>query len=424
MYHTRIQKWYILWALCLVFGGSQLWAQETSPVEKLAADQSLPTPPQNVDSGPPGASQPVPPQGAAGNVPGVPVRKMLGPGAPPQPFAEAKAIAPPKNDQELAAAIKQLADKLASTGRFSGSILLSADGKALVDNAWGAADREHKIANTATTAYDVGSIGKLFTQIAVLQLLDAGKLSLDDTFGKYLTDYPDHEIASKVTIRQLLLHSSGMGDIFDRITPETKIGSITELKGFLPLFIGKPLEFEPGSNHRYSNAGYIVLGMVVEAVSGENYYSYIKAHLLAPAGMARSGFFDRSHLPSFVAHSYEDGNDVTGTHAGRGSPAGGLQASSGDLLRLVQAINAGKLISKGSVKVLREMIPRPPEAPAPSDETKLMAYGIEGGAPGVSAQLVIDPTGRYTRVILCNGGPPMASSMGATIREWVKLMSK
>ncbi|MBA3963591.1 MAG: hypothetical protein H0X40_17065 [Chthoniobacterales bacterium] len=70
------------------------------------------------------------------------------------------------------------------------------------------------------------------------------------------------------------------------------------------------------------------------------------------------------------------------------------------------------------------MIPRPPNAPPPADATKLMAYGIEGGAPGVSAQLVIDPTGRYTRVVLCNGGPPMAMSMGMTIREWLSHMPK
>jgi D-alanyl-D-alanine carboxypeptidase len=349
---------------------------------------------------------------------------MMGPGKPPEPFPEAKEIAPPKNEKELAVAIKQLGDKLAAKGRFSGSVLLAVDGKPVVDNAWGEADREHKTANTPETAYDTGSIGKLFTQIAILQLLDARKLTLEDTFGKYLTDYPDRDIASKVTIRQLLDHSSGMGDIFDRITPETQIASVTELKAFLPFFVGKPLEFEPGSAHRYSNVGYIVLGMVVEAISGQNYYTYVKEHVLTPAGMSHAGFYDRKNLPAFVAHSYDEGKDVTTMHAGRGSPAGGLQVSAGDLLRLVEAIDAGKLISKDSVKLLRAMIPRPPDAPPPADQTKLQAYGIEGGAPGVSAQLVIDPTGRYTRVVLCNGSPPMAMSMGATIREWLKQMPR
>ena len=346
-----------------------------------------------------------------------------GPGGPPPPLPEAKAIPQPRNDEELAAAIKKLADTLGSSGRFSGTILVAADGKPLVEGAWGEADREQKIPNTAETAYDVGSIGKLFTQIAILQLLEKGKLSLDDPFGKYLTSYPDPDVASKVTIRQLLLHSSGMGDIFDQSGSEN-LGSMAELKDFLPLFAHKPLAFEPGSANLYSNAGYVVLGMVVEAISAENYFSYIKSHILEPAGMSRSGFFDRKHLPAFVAHSYQDGKDVTGAQPERGCPAGGLQASAGDLLRLVQTINSGKLISKESVKLLREMIPHPPNAPLPSDETKLTAYGIGGGAPGVNAGLAIDPTGRYTRVVLCNAGPPMAMSMGAAISEWIKQMPK
>ena len=83
-------------------------------------------------------------------------------------------------------------------------------------------------------------------------------------------------------------------------------------------------------------------------------------------------------------------------------------------------INGGKLISRESVKLLRDMIPHPPNAPPSSDDTKLAAYGIGGGAPGVNAGLSIDSTGRYTRVVLCNASPPMAMSMGAAISEWIR----
>jgi len=356
--------------------------------------------------------------------PGPPIRRILGPGEAPQPFPESKAIAQPKNNEELAVAIKRLADELVKSARFSGSIFLAADGKTLVDGGWGEADRKSKTVNTTDTAFDVGSIGKLFTQIAVLQLTEIGKLGLDEPIGKYLATYPDSEVAGKVTTRPLLLHKSGIPDFFSHVTPETKLESIIELKDFLPLFVHKPLDFEPGSAQRYSSSGYILLGLLIEAVSGENYYTYVQRRILEAAGMAHSGFFDRAHLPPFVAHSYEDANDVTGMHPRRGSPAGGLQASAGDLFRLVAAINTGKLIKQESVKVLRGMIPRPPDEPPPADATKLMGYGIEGGAPGVNAQLVIDPVGRYTRIVLCNGGPPMAMSMGATIREWIKGMPK
>jgi D-alanyl-D-alanine carboxypeptidase len=351
---------------------------------------------------------------------------MGGPGGPgrPQPFAEAKKIAQPKSEKELASAIKQLADELASVGRFSGSVLVAADGKPLIENAWGEADREDKVPNKPDTSYDVGSIGKLFTQIAILQLVEAGKVTLDDPFGKYLTNYPNTDVAGQVTIRQLLLHSSGMGDFLDSITPDTKLSSMRQLEDFLPLFAQKPLEFAPGSQTHYSNTGYVVLGMVVETVSGDDYYKYVEEHILKSADMAHTGFFDRTRLPGTVAHSYDDGRDVTNNHPVRGSPAGGLQASAGDLFRLVKATDAGKLLKKESVKLLRDLIPHPPNAPPPEDETRLVAYGIAGGAPGVSAYLAIDPTGRYTRVVLCNGSPPMATSMAATISEWIKQMPK
>ncbi|MBA3963592.1 MAG: beta-lactamase family protein [Chthoniobacterales bacterium] len=225
------------------------------------------------------------------------VRQIMGPGDAPQPFPEANTIPQPSNEQELAAATKRLADELAAAGRFAGSILLVADGETLVDNAGGEADRAAKVSNTTETAYDVGSIGKLFTQIAILQLAEGGKLSLDDNIGKHLTDYPDSSIASKVTVRQLLLHTSGIPDFFSHITPETKLDSILELGDFLPFFARKPLDFEPGSDKRYSSSGYIVIGLVIEAVSGEKYAAYAQHHILEPARMTHTGFFDRTHLP-------------------------------------------------------------------------------------------------------------------------------
>ncbi len=420
MPHSVYTRLTLLISVAVVWSGTDVRAQEPPTQGKTTPAPSSASRPQ--ESGPvllqPGADgKPAPGTGQPGLL-------LRGPGGGPPPLPpEAKVIPQPKDDKELAAAIKKLADTLAASGRFSGSILVAADGKPLVDAAWGEANREQRIANTPETAFDVGSIGKLFTQIAILQLLEKGKFSLDDTFGKYLTDYPDPDIANKVTIRQLLLHSSGMGDIFDQSGSEN-LGSITELKGFLPLFTHKPLAFEPGSKNLYSNAGYVVLGMVIEAVSGENYFSYVKAHILEPPGMSRSGFFDRKQLPASVAHSYDGDKDVTGAQPERGCPAGGLQAPAGDLLRLVQAINGGKLISKESVKLLRDMIPHPPNAPAPPDDTKLAPYGIGGGAPGVNTGLSIDPSGRYTRVVLCNMSPPTAMSMGAAISEWIKQMPK
>jgi len=355
--------------------------------------------------------------------PSAPLGRKGSGGPPPEP-PEAKAIAQPKNEEELAAAIKKLASALAASGRFSGSILFAAGDKVLVDQAWGEADRKAKTANTPDTAFDVGSIGKLFTQIAVLQLAEAGKLKLDEPFGKYLTDYPNSEIAGKVTIRQLLLNTGGIPDAFAHIGSEVDLSTMRQLKDFLPLFAAKPLEFEPGSSNRYSSSGYIVLGLVIEAVSGKDYFAWVTEKILEPAGMKQSGFFDRTKLPATVARSYDGDKDTTAMHPPRGTSAGGLQCSARDLFRLVQAVNAEKLIGKESIKVLRELVPAPPGAPPPADDSKLFAYGMAGGAPGLSAHVTIDSKGYFTRVVLCNGSPPMDMVMGSTIRGWVQKLPK
>jgi CubicO group peptidase (beta-lactamase class C family) len=359
------------------------------------------------------------------NPPGV--RRIIGgPGAPPQVFPEAKAIAPPKNDAELAEAISQLAGELAATGHYSGSIYLAKGGTALVNKAWGLADQEKKVPNAPDTAFDIGSIGKLLTQIAIVQLVEQGKIELDVPFGNYLKDYPNRQVADQVTVRQLLLHTGGLGDIFDRITPDTNLAGMTELKDFTPLFVNRPLTFAPGKGNRYSNAGYIVLGLVIEAASGENYFDYISKHILTPAKMERSGFFDRRNLPASVARSYNRSDDMTLMHPGRGSSAGGMQASAADLARLVESVNDGRLLKPDSVKTLRQFMPPPPPAGQTNQEikiadaSKLSGQAVAGGAPGVSAELLIDASGQHTLVVLCNADPPMAMSMALTIREWLK----
>ena len=212
-------------------------------------------------------------QGPGG--PGGPGQRIViggGPDGPPEVYPEAKAMPQPKNDAELAAAINTLAAKLAEDGKFSGSVIWAKDGEALVNGAWGFADQNRGTANTPDTAYDIGSIGKLFTQTAVLLLVEQGKLSLDDTVGRHLKDFPNKAVAEKVTVRQLAMHTSGLGDIFDQFRDRIPdFAHMTELRDFLPLFADRPLEFEPGAQERYSNAGYIVLGLVIEAASGENY---------------------------------------------------------------------------------------------------------------------------------------------------------
>jgi D-alanyl-D-alanine carboxypeptidase len=158
--------------------------------------------------------------------------------------------------------------------------------------AYGLADRQRNIPNSLKTRFRIGSMNKMFTAVAILQLVSAGKLKLDDPLGKYLTDYPNKELASKVTISQLLSHTGGTGEFFG---PESDRHAL-ELRtheDYLQLLGSCPLRFEPGSRFEYNNYGFLILGAVIDRVSGKSYYDYVRDHVYGPAGMTSNGLRTR-----------------------------------------------------------------------------------------------------------------------------------
>ena len=381
----------------------------------LSAQPAQPPAPGGPAPAPHGAA---PQPGPGGPGPGQ--RLLLGGPGPRPPLTEQEGIPAPQNDAELAAAIRTFADRLAAAGKFSGTIRVEKSGAPLLAEAWGMADRANGRANTPETTYDIASVGKLFTQIAVLQLLEQGRLKLDDTVGRHLPDYPQADVAAKVTVAHLLKHTSGLGALFDRITPDTNLAGMMQLRDFLPVFAAQAPRFEPGTGNAYSNAGYVVLGLIIEAASGENYYDYIDRHVIQPAGLERTAFLRRTALPESAARSYEGGRDVTQMHPVRGSPAGGLHASAGDLVRLVGAINAGKLLSREGVRLLAtEIYPPNPFSTAAAAEGRLAAIGFAGGAPGVSAVCTINRDGRYVTSMLANNAGGITEDMWAVLRGWI-----
>src|SRR5712692_886096 len=168
--------------------------------------------------------------------------------------------------RDLTTALTAAAEK-----NFSGVVLLAENGNQIMLRAWGDGIR-------VDTSFNLGSINKIFTQVAIGQLAAAGKLSLTDTIRKHLPDYPS-PVADKITLQQLIEHKSGLGDFFGPEYLAAPPSSLRKLSDFLPLFASKPLEFEPGSSQRYSNAGYIVLGLIIERLSGETYYDYVRDHI-------------------------------------------------------------------------------------------------------------------------------------------------
>jgi hypothetical protein len=186
--------------------------------------------------------------------------------------AEEKKPAP-----QLAQEIERKLDELAKKEQFSGVAMIAKDGEPLWQKAYGLQDREKKTPVDFETRFRLGSMPKMFTSVAIAQLVEAGKLRFTDKLADVLPDYPNKEVAQKINIHQLLTHTSGLGNIFGPEFFEKK-DSLRTLADYLPLFVDKPLQFQPGAKWSYSNAGFLVLGLVIEKLSGQSYYDYVDAN--------------------------------------------------------------------------------------------------------------------------------------------------
>ena len=325
-----------------------------------------------------------------------------------QNFSRSLVSGPPLTPQELPEAMAAEIDQQVKAGLFSGVVLLAYKGEVLFHRAYGLASVEYGVANRPDTRFNLGSINKIFTQVAVEQLAEKGKLSLDDTIERFLPDYPNPEAAKKVTIRQLMDMTSGIGDFFGREYAATPKERIRDLSDYLPLFASKPLLFQPGTGREYSNGGYIVLGLIVEKASGMSYYDYVAENIYRPAGMEATGHplsdVPGSNIASGYTRRWDEKNHENEprrnnihTRLARGSSAGGGYSTAVDLLKFVTALKAGKLLG--------------PSAMARIGGSMAMA----GGAPGINAELDVDVVPGYTLVVLANYDPPAAGDVAKRI---------
>src|SRR5262245_43462646 len=214
------------------------------------------------------------------------------------------------------------------------------DGNAteLFSVAYGLADRENQVANTIDARFRLGSMNKMFTATSILQLVQAGKIKLTEPLGKYITDYPNQDVATKVTIHHLLTHTGGTGDIFGPQYNARRL-ELQKLGDYLNLYGTRAPAFEPGSRYAYSNYGMLLLGVVIERVSGQSYYDYVAENIYKPAGMTRSGSEPESEMIAGRAIGYmraRDGGDWTpntDTLPYRGTSAGGGYSTVDDLMK-------------------------------------------------------------------------------------------
>lgn len=334
--------------------------------------------------------------------------------------ADLEGPAAPMTEDEAVARVESLATEAAAAGRFSGVVLLARDGKVRLHRAFGLANRGLAVPNRPDTKFNLGSINKLFTKAAVAQLLAAGRLSLDDPLGKHLPDYPNPD-ARKATIRQLLEMQSGIGDFFGPEFEAMPKDRLRRNADFLPLFAKKPLQFAPGTDRRYSNGGYIVLGEVVAKASGRDYHDTVRENVYARAGMKDTDSFEADVPVPNLAEGYtrpEDGADLRSnvyTRPARGSAAGGGYSTAPDLLRFAKALFADELFPPAYTEWFVAGVEPAPGKPL--GDRRRGGLGFAGGAPGINAILEADRETGWTVVVLANLDPPAAESLGKGIRR-------
>ena len=171
--------------------------------------------------------------------------------------------APRLSEQDAIAALKADLPQRTRDDRFAGAVAIAKGRNLVFSGAYGMANREHQVPNRVDTRFRIGSMNKMFTATAVLQLAQAGKVKLTDPLGKYLTDYPNKDIAAKVTVHQLLTHTGGTGDIFGPEFDKNRL-TLRALSDYVALYGKRAPEFEPGARFAYSNYGFILLGVLVE----------------------------------------------------------------------------------------------------------------------------------------------------------------
>jgi len=329
------------------------------------------------------------------------------------------AVAALAHAQDFAARAEKYIGPLVEQNQFIGSVLVSRDRKPIFRKGYGLADREWNIPNAPDTKFRLGSITKQFTATAILQLAEAGKLKTDDPVSKYYTDAPASW--SKITIHHLLNHTSG-------------IPSYTDIQGFflkqamsdltpaeiVKLTQDKPLEFDPGTKWKYDNSGYILLGYVIEKVSGQTYADYIREHIFEPLGMHDTGYDNtRDILPHRASgYVYQGGKWQNAPYLAMTLPyaAGSLYSTVDDLLIWDQALSAGKPLTAASFEKMF----------TPYKDGYGYGWGIGkqhghnqvshgGGINGFSTQISRFPDEKIAVIVLANMQSPAVGRMASAL---------
>ena len=311
------------------------------------------------------------------------------------------------------------AEQLAKPGGVGLSIAVAQRGKLLLAKGYGKADAEFDVPANEETMFRIGSVTKQFTAALVMRLVEQKQLALEDDLSKYVPDFPLQ--GRKVTIEQLLRHTSGIksytdvGEAWEKLWPL----ELTHAE-LLALVKDAPFDFEPGSNFRYDNSGYYLLGMVIEKVTGKSYAEQLQTELCVPLGLTRTRYDSNRELIRNRAQGYTlDGEQLVNDQMfGMGQPgaAGGILSTAGDLVRWQMALSSGKFVKPESFAKMRTT------TVLPNGHDTLYGFGLRmdewagkprvqhgGGIFGFNSMLFWLP-GEDLHVAVISNGEPLSSA--------------
>jgi len=355
-----------------------------------------------------------------------------GPRRPMPSEADSKGLAAVAQAASDAPRMEQVVQSFVSTNHFMGSVLVARGSEIILDKGYGFANLEWEIPNSPSTKFRLGSITKQFTAASILLLEERGKLSVGDPVKKYMPDAP--AAWDKITIYNLLTHTSGIPSF----TSFPEYASLepfpTTPEQLVRRFRDKPLDFQPGEKWSYSNSGYVLLGYLIEKISGESYERFMQDNVFVLLGMKDSAYDSNSAIIRRRAAGYSPGPNgpENAGYINMTVPlsAGGLYSTTDDLLRWEQGLFGGKLLSSASLQKMT--------TPFKNDYAcglgvhaanghKVIEHG--GGIEGFNTMLSYYPDDQLTVVVLSNiNGPDtgdIASKLAAVAHgEKIVLLSE
>lgn len=329
-----------------------------------------------------------------------------------------------QSNEEVAAKIDRYIDEAVSLDAFSGTVLLTKDGRSIYERAAGEASKSYQIGNNINTRFNIGSVGKVFTATAIMQLAQSGKLKLDDTIDKYLPEFPYAE-KDEITIQQLLNHSAGMGDYFEHPDFYAKKEALREISDFLSLVYEMKLVARPGEEFNYSNSGYVLLGAIIEKVSGQLYRTYIDENIFEPLEMKVTEIiYIEDIVPNIATGYYPKNADELQQNIlvhGRACPAGGIFSTVHDLSKFDQGLKTEKILRSEFIEKMFEPSEANPEYGSGWEILDINGHkvlGHSGGHYGIEAIFYRYVEEGYTIIVLSNysgGAGHVASAMADII---------